>query len=363
MRRRTTMPLVAAAAFSLLGTAFAPAAHAAEGEEVVGGLITPLSVAVDTDGTVYAANNFAGLLTKAVPGEEPEVVHEAPGQEVGAVSAVDGAVTFATTAMGRKPDARLHRLEADGSLTELSNVWSYEKQANPDGKQTYGFKGLSRKCKRAFPKKMRFLLPYKGIQESHPYATYVDGGTTYLADAAANAIFAVEGESIRTVAVLPAVKVKATKKAVKRFKLPKCTIGKTLRLEPVPTDVEMGPDGNLYVTSLPGGPEDDSLGMNGAVYRIDLATGKSSRFVEGLLSPVGLAIEPDGTAYVSMLFPSVIMKQELGGQPEVFAEVPFPGDVEYADGYVYASETDLMNDGSSPPAGRVLRWATAPSGS
>ena len=126
----------------------------------------------------------------------------------------------------------------------------------------------------------------------------------------------------------PPVPIEITKDRAAVMKLPGCAVGKTFKAEAVPTDVEMGPDGNLYVTSLPGGPEDPAMGANGGVFKIELATGTVSRISSGLTSPVGLAIGPDGTAYVSMLFASMVMKQELGKAPEVFAEVPFPGDVE-----------------------------------
>ena len=49
--------------------------------------------------------------------------------------------------------------------------------------------------------------------------------------------------------------------------------GQDVQGEPVPTDVEVGPDGNLYVTTLGGG-----LGEQmpvGAVYRIVLGTAPS----------------------------------------------------------------------------------------
>ena len=38
--------------------------------------------------------------------------------------------------------------------------------------------------------------------------------------------------------------------------------------------------------------------------------------------------------------------------------MPFPGDVEVSDGSVYVTQTDLTNDGSTPPAGKVLKFAT-----
>ena len=360
MRRRTALLPVAVGAVSLVATAFAPAANAAQ-EEVVGGLVTPLSVAVADDGTVYASQNFAGKLTKKAPDQEAAVVYEAPGSEVGAVSVSGDVVTFATTGMGPKPSAKLWTMRgAESTATVVANLWGYERKNNPDGNRKYGVIGLSKSCIASIPKKMRHgLVAYKGVQESHPYATYVAGGTTYVADAAANAIFSVTDAGVSTVAVLPATKIEVTKKIRKAFGLPKCVQGKTFRAEPVPTDVEMGPDGNLYVTSLPGGPEDPSMGANGAVYRVNPTSGAVQKTAGGLLSPVGIAIEPNGTAYVSMLFPSVIMKQPLGGEPVPFAEVPFPGDVEYKDGFVYATETDLMNEDPTAPAGKVLRWATA----
>ena len=353
------IPIVAtAAAISLFGRTVAPAAHAAPAEEVVGGLVTPLSVAVDGDGTVYAAQNFAGLLTKAVPGAEPEVIHAVEGYEVGAVSVADGLVTFATTAMGPEPAAHVYTLAAEGNLSDRANLWSLEKGTNPDAGSTYGLKGLTRSCTKAIKekRKLRGYLPYHGIKESHPYATAVDGDTIYVADAAANAIFSIDGETVDTVAVLPATKIKVTKKVRKVTGLPKCAGGKTLRVEGVPTDVEVGPDGNLYVTTLPGGPEDPRMGANGGLYRVSPTNGSAARLAGGLVSPTGLAIGADGTAYISMLFASRIMAVPLGGEPELFAEVPLPGDVEVAGGYVYATETDLMNDGSTPPAGKVLRW-------
>lgn len=358
--RRTPFIPVAVAALSLLATALAPAANAAPAEEVVTGLVTPLSLAVADDGTVYVAQNFAGMLTKASPGEEAEVIHtDEAGREVGAVSVEDGTVTFATTALGGPQDARVWTLDAGGDPTMLANLFRFEKRNNPDGKRRYGILGLDRSCKSKFTKRNRWLLPYKGIIESHPYASNVDGnGVTYVADAAANAIFGIsDAGKVSTLSVLPPTKVTVTGKFRKSMNLPRCAKGRTMRLEAVPTDVELGPDGDLYVTTLPGGPEDPSLGANGRLYKISPSTGATRRLTGGLVSPVGLAIAPDGTAYVSQLFASSIVEIPVGGDPVPYAEVPFPGDVEVSDGYVYATETDLTNEGGAP-AGKVLRWST-----
>jgi hypothetical protein len=92
---------------------------------------------------------------------------------------------------------------------------------------------------------------------------------------------------------------------------------------------------------------------------VDPVGGAVTRIAGGLVSPVGLAIASDGTAYVSMLFAGLLMKQELGGRPVPFAEVTAPGDVELHGDYLYVTETDLTGDPAAPPAGKVLRLPTA----
>ena len=75
--------------------------------------------------------------------------------------------------------------------------------------------------------------------------------------------------------MLPATKVKVDQgDRRRRIGLPACVTGLNYKFEPVPTDVEMGPDGWLYVSSLPGGPEDGSLGAQGRVYKVNPANGK-----------------------------------------------------------------------------------------
>lgn len=362
MRRRVHMISVAAVALTLLGTSFAPAAHAAE-EEIVTGLGMPLSLAVGDDGTVYVASYTemgGGLLTMAAPGHDPEPIYaDEGGREVGALSVDGHVVTFATTSW-EPPGALLYTYEhtPEGWVqTEVGDLYAHEAGTNPDGGQKYGIVGLSRACKKEFTRDVKWMLPYKGHVDSHPYSSATMGGTTYVGDAGANAVFAVSGGEVTTAAVLPPTKVTVSRKIRRTFGLPKCAQGHVFKVEAVPTDVEVGPDGNLYVTTLPGGPEDPAMGANGAIYQVNPGTGAVTLLGGGFVSPTGLAITPTGTAYVSMLFAGLVMEVPFGGAPAPFAEIAAgPADVDYHDGFVYVADSGLMGDSSGGPIGRVVRF-------
>ena len=74
---------------------------------------------------------------------------------------------------------------------------------------------------------------------------------------------------IKTIAVLPPRPEVISQEQAESFGFPACTFGKTFNFEPVPTDVEVGRNGEPYVSSLPGGPEDASLGARGGVFRVN----------------------------------------------------------------------------------------------
>ncbi len=309
---------------------------------------TPLSVAVANDGTAYVTGNFAGLLYRVPKGGEPEVIHTAiqKGAEIGGVSVQGAKVVFVQSGRTHKVFQKVGNAPAE----VLANVGRYEKRHNPDAKRRYGFLGLSKACKAGLPDDLK---SYTGIVESHPYATEQVGDKVYVADAAGNDILSVSNSGkIRTDAVLPPTKIKATKARVKALGLPRCVTGHKFALEGVPTDVEMGPDGWLYVTSLPGGPEDGSLGAQGRVYKFDPATGKRALVAKGLVSAVNLAVAPDGDVYVSQLFANSIVRIPAGTRQKVtFAEVPMPAGLEYTDEGLYATVDALK--GSKIPRGKL----------
>jgi hypothetical protein len=140
--------------------------------------------------------------------------------------------------------------------------------------------------------------------DSHPYGIEVYGDTIYVADAGANSIVSVDvktGET-ETVAVLPPRPHRFTAAEAKAVGLPGCVAGQTYNFEAVPADVKRGPDGWLYVTALPGGPEDPALGARGAAFKVNAHSGRVKMFADHVMSPTGLDVDNEGNVYVASLF-------------------------------------------------------------
>ncbi len=352
MRRLSAIP-VAAAAVALLGTVISAPADAAPepaARPVARGLVTPLSLAVTPNDTMYVSQNFAGLLTKKRPGHAPRTVFAASKRntEVGAVSFRDGKVTFATT---WRTEGKVWRLGKKGKAKLLGNVGRFEKNKNPDADVVYGLRDVDESCASQWPTEDLGPASYEGIVETHPYATEMTATTTYVADAAGNTILGLSGGKVSVVSVLPGIPVEIP---ADMPGVPECAVGQDYWFEPVPTDVERGRDGMLYVTSLPGGPEDGSLGANGSVFRVDPATGDAERIVSGLMSPTGMDVAPNGDLYVTQLFGgSIVRVPEGSSTPEPYKSVPLPADVEWRAGRIFAT-TNVLTEGAD---GVIRSWA------
>ena len=145
---------------------------------------------------------------------------------------------------------------------------------------------------------------YSGIIDSHPYSVAAWGRSSWVvADAGGNDLVRVDRRgSVRKLAVLPAQPTLITAAAAAAQKLPDCVVGKTYNFEAVPTDVEVGRGGWLYVTTLPGGPEDPSAGARGSVYRVNPWTGRSTLVATGFAGATNLAIGAKGEIYVAEFF-------------------------------------------------------------
>ncbi|MCC6830571.1 MAG: ScyD/ScyE family protein [Thermoleophilia bacterium] len=349
--------LAAAASAALL--AAVPAAAVANGKPgpapavsppIATGLAGPLQLAVD-GGDVHVTQQFAGLLTRfGADGTRTDT----PVADIAGIEARHGAVTYATRA-GEEAEvtaSALSRLNADGTTAPVADLLAYERRANPDAVNTYGFASIPADCAAQLPPELG-PPSSTGQIDSNPFAVLVRHGRTYVADAGANAILEVTRKGVRTVAVLPPQPAVVTQAAADELKLPTCAVGLTYNFEPVPTDVEAGPGHGLYVTTLPGGPESPVLGPRGAVHRIDTRTGHVRTIARGFLGATGLAVGPEGTLYVAELFAGRVSTPGPKG-PVPVAELPSPSALEYARGKLYVTY-DVFENGSVATIAPVRR--------
>ena len=370
-RKLAIIACVAAAAVT------APAAPSWAGEEaqdydvLADGLISPLHLAAGTNKSVYVTQDFAGTLSRVNRDKTVETVYQAA--EGWGVAGVEtrGTTAFFLEAKGAgqgDPAALggyLKSISPRGEAKTIADLAEYERSTNPDAGQHYGFApGTSDQCLKEAAGIPDAPPPqYTGALDSNPYATYVQANTAYVADAGANAILKVNISSgdITTLAVLPPRPAVLTAEAASTLGAPGCA-GFEYAFEPVPTDVEMGPDGWLYVSSLPGGPEVPSLGDRGAIFKVNPWTGKTKVWVDYILSPTGLAVANNGDVYVASLFGNQILRFIASkGHRTEFLAVESPADVEIRGGTLYATANALGGPPpgpggapAGPPAGKVI---------
>lgn len=365
MPSRRPPALLALAALVGLATAVAPAASAQatplpEPTVLAEGLIGPLHVSVGAGKTVTVSESFGGKLTNVPRKGEASTLYTGPeGWDVAGTDH-QGSTTYFLESIGAGPDpapmeGALRAIDAKGQVRTITDqIAAYEEKSNPDGTVLYG---LSTADVTANPscvdqlETIAFPVSYHGEVDSHPYALDVVGNTAYVADAGINAVLAINLKSgrIGTLAVLPARPALITEAAGDAFGIPAC-VGLTYGFESVPTDVVMGADGWLYVSTLPGGPEDASLGARGAVFRVNPANGATEVFVEGVLSPTGLTFDGSGNLYIASLFGEGVLKVPAGSRTaSLFLGAPMVSDVEVAGSTLYATTEALF-----PTGGKLL---------
>jgi len=357
-----------AAAIASAGPA-AASSHAPDYEVLAGGLVSPLHVTAGPGKTVLVSQDFTGKLTRINrDGSTENLDTNTPrGWEVAGAD-TRGSTTYflESVGAGQGDPAGLHgylkSIDSKGDVETIANFADYERRHNPDGHQHYGFgDDVSAACLADWP-----AFPparYKGIVDSHPYALAVRDGVAYVADAGMNAVLKVnlKDGDIDTVAVLPPrpAEIPAglrvpTDMQGNTVEVPACAVGHEYAFEPVPTDIGIGPDGMLYVTSLPGGPEGPELGARGAVFKINPWNGDTDVWADHILSPTGLAVAGNGDVYVASLFGGEILKFSCGGDRSRFLAVNMPADVDISGHNLYAT-IDALGDPSQPPAGKVIK--------
>jgi hypothetical protein len=131
--------------------------------------------------------------------------------------------------------------------------------------------------------------PVAGGADSDPYGVAALPSRHVVADAGANALFEVAANgSMRTLAAFPARMVNAPP----FLGLP---LGTQIPMQAVPTSVAQGPDGWLYVGQLTGFPFPVGAAN---VYRVAPQGGAPQVFASGFTNIVSLAFDARGTLYV-----------------------------------------------------------------
>lgn len=192
-------------------------------------------------------------------------------------------------------------VRAPGGSTIFADTLAYETAHNPDQVNHYGVDNPTT-CVADALTGAGFPVSYTGHVDSHAYSVTGFGRGWVVADAGANALLRVSASGeVSTLAVLPPQPAQITQAAADQYQLDPCAVGVTYAFEPVPTDVEVGPNGFLYVTLLPGGPEDATLGARGSLVRVNPRTGQLKVIATGLSGATNLAIS-HGKFYVTELF-------------------------------------------------------------
>jgi hypothetical protein len=299
--------------------------------------VAPLQFAVSPTSDILVADSATSTVSqigKSTPiGSGPSAK---VGGDVGGV-AIDPksrAIAY-TSSNGNHSIARLTILAA-GHQPVVADLANFEKTQNPDKVNTYGTTTRNSCTVPAF-KKIGAPVSNTGLVDSHPYAVAALGGGAWaVADAGGNDILKVDRSgTVSLISVLPPQPLKITAAIAKGNGLNPCVAGITYKFEAVPTDVEVGPKGNLLVTTLAGGPEGPQNGNPGSVYSIG-ANGAATRIAYGFAGATNLAVTPSGRIFVAQLS-SGLVAEVVKGSPRPVLFLPGVVGLEYANGALYAS--------------------------
>jgi hypothetical protein len=139
--------------------------------------------------------------------------------------------------------------------------------------------------------------------ESNPFAFSIAGSTAYVADAGGNAIVSVnlDGSNLKTVAILPTQNIKDPVYPQDFFtppppdpKLVIKTDKVKVDVDFVPSGVETGPDGLLYVSEFTGYPFPEGKSR---IFQIDKA-GKLKVYLDGFTQIIDIKFDSQGNLYV-----------------------------------------------------------------
>ena len=200
--------------------------------------------------------------------------------------------------------------------------------------------------------------------DSNPYGVAALPSRQIVADAGANALFEVRANGeIRTLATFPARMVPAPP----FLSLPP---GTSIPMQAVPTAVAQGPDGALYVGQLTGFPFPEGAAN---IYRVPSSGGAPQVVATGFTNIIDLAFDEDGTLYVLQIgngfagpggpplkAPGQLIRVNPdGSRTVVYAGLFYPGGVAIGpDGAAYVTNFGIVPGkipGAFPDGGQVLR--------
>ena len=307
MRRTTFGVVLGVSALTMAGIAAAAPAGAAPpplppGVSVIAaGFSQPAHIAFGPRGTLYVADIGSGAISKVkLRTGASWVVTSSLGFAAGVDVGRDGHV-YATSVLGNPEEgavpARVVRLGHHGKARVVLDTLAWEKAHNPDG-QSQAVDSVS-----------------------NPYSVLKLKDRLIVVDAGANDLLEVRGRHVRTLTAFP---VSQTGPCATQPENDPGTFG----CDPVPTDVEMGADGYLYVSGL-------GAFVEGHIWKVNPRTGAIVRSWNGLPPLTGIALGKHGTIYASSLVANQVLR--IRGTDIDVVEIPGAADVEYGHGMLLVS--------------------------
>jgi hypothetical protein len=337
---------VASASLAMSAPAFvAVAAPAGEPVPVVEGLRDAWpQFAVGSDGDVYVAeweggSSDAYTITRYEDGIAVDVA--ARPQTVRGLSAGQDVLTWLEGGV-------VYQRASDGTVAALADVKAYEEAANPDAGRTYGLRlsDLDAGCAELV-RDHSLAAPRPAGTESHAVATATTRSGVYVADYRGGTVLhvALDG-TIRTVAVLPVATVTIDADVAFLNDLPECTIGARWDTQRQPTDVEVGPRGELYVYAS-GSVTHYGLPGDG-LFRLALGTRGLTELASGFEYGASIAVAPNGAVYVAHgKFGETLQRVDRAGTVTLLQSPGFMSGIEWVKGRLYAGlNTDTQEPGS-----------------
>ena len=329
----------------------APKAKTPSTNVLTSAVIAPYNLAVDRHRLLVADGGANTLSRVKGDGTLKTIVNgPAKGDVAGvAISRNGRSVAYTTTEHPSdfvNANGSLHIRHAGGG-TFTVNLDAYEAKKNPDQGVSYGVKTTADCTKQIEDATGGQPASYTGLPDSHPYSVTAYRKRSWIvADAGGNDLLKVNRHGrVSTIAVLPAQPLLFTADMVAALGLPDCATGLTYKFEAVPTDVEVGRDGYLYVTTLAGGPESPVLGGRSSVYRVNPRNGHVKLVATGFLGATNLALHR-GKIFVSEFYAGQISVVKHR-KPKLYLTLPGVASVESGRGHLYAG-TFAAEDGSAP---------------